>query len=330
MSRQEPAKATRNSLSRPPEAGDVEGLVSFYTDAILRRLEKKVGPPPRTFGFEYEFLPASPLHPADLERVFHALRRRGYVERGGRFHRGEEIITFEPGGQIEYLSPPVEALDHRTQQAVLDWIEETNEALERQTGVRYVAQGFFPGRQDLPLLLTAPRYQAMHRRFAHSGRRAHEMMKGTAAVHLHAALLHPAELPGMYALFCRLAQSRELGIRGPRQEIWRQTDPCRCGMPPVACGERSASLGDLSTPELVAGLTRHALCAIDLNTGRPFCHTAAQGEGAFFTHFTTLFTHVRLNLKGGTLELRTLDSAPRRVFERKWRGFLEAFSRAGI
>jgi len=37
---------------------------------------------------------------------------------------------------------------------------------------------------------------------------------------------------------------------------------------------------------------------------------------------TTIFTDIRLNMKGLTWELRTLDSQPLDVFKKKWKIFI--------
>jgi glutamate--cysteine ligase len=162
----------------------------------------------------------------------------------------------------------------------------------------------------------------MHERFSRSGMRAHEMMKGTAAIHLHASILDIEELARLYDIFCHLSCSDELGIHGERKDIWRHTDPCRCGLPRVG---RTPLISQAKPEDVLSRIVRHALEAVDLETTRPFhLGEKSQDERAFLDHLTTIFTNVRLNLKGGTLELRTLDSMPRERFVQKWNLFLAA------
>jgi glutamate--cysteine ligase len=274
--------------------------------------------PPRTFGFEYEFLPRRPLAAKDLQRLERFFRNQGYVRRGGQLVCGDRRVVFEPGGQIEYLSPPLRGEARDQIEALLHWINQTNRRIRQELSIEYVATGYLPGRGDSRLLLDSPRYVRMHERFGQSGTRGREMMKGTAAIHLHAAILSIDELAHLYAVFCRLARSSTLGISGVRQDIWAHTDPCRCGY--LRFAQPAPSMPDALLQEIVS----HALDAVELGTGRPFRCNPKRGEQAFLDHLTTIFTHVRLNLKGGTLELRTLDSTDPNRFLEKWQFFVSA------
>ncbi|MBS0013128.1 MAG: hypothetical protein KFF46_04080, partial [Desulfobacterales bacterium] len=50
--------------------------------------------------------------------------------------------------------------------------------------------------------------------------------------------------------------------------------------------------------------------------------TADTSFETFLYHMTTIFTDVRFNLKGTTLELRTLDSMPMDAFRQRWLQFI--------
>jgi len=54
----------------------------------------------------------------------------------------------------------------------------------------------------------------------------------------------------------------------------------------------------------------------------PFADSSDVSFDAFLCHMTTLFTDVRFNLKGPTLELRTMDSMPLEGFRRRWHLFV--------
>ncbi|MBW2220461.1 MAG: hypothetical protein JRF40_13395, partial [Deltaproteobacteria bacterium] len=58
----------------------------------------------------------------------------------------------------------------------------------------------------------------------------------------------------------------------------------------------------------------------------PFWKAADNSFDNFLYHFTTIFTDVRLNNKGSTLELRTADSMPEKAFKSIWKMFVQSFS----
>ena len=63
----------------------------------------------------------------------------------------------------------------------------------------------------------------------------------------------------------------------------------------------------------------------DIGENRPFADTNDVTFDKFLYHLTTIFTDVRLNLKGPSLELRTLDSLPLSEFMGKWDLFVSVF-----
>lgn len=308
-------------MAFPELQGPTGDRVRNYAVLLLDRLAERCGSPPRTYGFEYEWISRRPLSPSDLDRVVDFLTGSlGFEETDGQLVLDDRRVVFEPGGQIEFLSPPIPPGDTPELSELLEWITATLEGLRREVGVEYVATGFMPERADSPLLLRDVRYTSMHDRFAHSGRLGRQMMKGTAAVHLHSALMSPEELPEMFVLFRELAEG-PLAMSPARREIWCSTDDCRCGLPPVP--PRPAGPMDVLVP-----MVRQAMEAVELRTGRPFCELPCGGFEVFLEHFTTIFTDIRLNLKGGTLELRTQDSMPVPRFLQAWRLFTASVEKA--
>jgi gamma-glutamylcysteine synthetase len=67
---------------------------------------------------------------------------------------------------------------------------------------------------------------------------------------------------------------------------------------------------------------RYALKVVVLGEQVPFESSSDRSFSAFLYHMTTIFTDVRFNLKGPTLELRTLDSMPTGEFTHKWFEFI--------
>ena len=295
-------------------------LESFFTQQYLDLLIRTMPTGPRTFGFEYEFLPERILAIRDMESV------AGFLGQQGAIHDGQDLlfpnhmhVSFEPGGQIEYGSPPLHREDYETVDALLGFIQKTNAAIYAATGVRYIGTGYAPGRADAPLCLTTPRYIKLHRRLSVSGTRGHEMMKGSASIHLHAAICGIDDILPVFETLCRMSTEKAFRMSPERRDIWEHTDPSRCGFPP-------GCLEAVDTPqELIRRLVTFALDAVALGEDVPFKAASARSFDAFLYHMTTLFTDVRFNLKGPTLELRTLDSVPVDQFKSKWIDFISRF-----
>ena len=293
-----------------------------YLNEFRDLLEKRVsGRSERTFGFEYELIAEKPLEKPDLARVQAALPKLGFSLNGSGLVIDREgmYVTFEPGGQIEFSSPPLcpgdlELFDHLAKR-----IADTVESIRLSTGVNYVPVDFMPGRDRAPMLLEAERYRALHELLGRTSDRGRDMMKGTAAVHFHAAVMSFEELLRLWELMCALSKETGFAMGPERRDIWNRTDPSRCGL---TC----AGAENVTTPEiLLEKLVEFALNALDLKTGIPFRNLDPEpGFQEFLVHFTTIFTDVRLNTKGLTLELRTPDTRPLHLFRGAWISFIDA------
>lgn len=291
-----------------------EDRIDEYAEKLLELVLSRGNRLPRTYGFEYEFLPHRILQHEDMDRLKLFLEDRGYALSDGMYVRDNRRIVFEPGGQIEYLSPPMKAAEREEFRAILDWIRSTNSQIDSETGIRYVGTDYIHGRYDAPLLLTSKRYWNMHERFRRVDERGPDMMKGTAAIHLHAAVTSREDFLGLHRLFTELSDSEEFGMSNERRQIWNKTDSCRCGLPKP--GRR------LTASSITRCIVECAMKAEELNTEKPFRDIPDTDFQDFLDHLTTMFTDVRVNVKGGTLELRTLDSRPLEEFESTWSEFL--------
>ncbi len=300
-----------------PENISIDGLRSHFATRYLEILKRQKQEKVRTYGFEYEFLPSDPLDVEDLLRIWRVLVDMGFKRNGDEFITDKNIrISFEPGGQIEYQSPPMKSNDHALFESVLQFMNHTNAEIKRQLGIEYIATGYIPGRDQAPLCLRSPRYAALHERLRRTGSRGLEMMKGTASIHLHVMITSMHTLLALFYQLCKLAMDSHFRMSPERRDIWDHTDPTRCGMPPC-CFET------LSTPEaLVERLIDFALMAEVLGEDVCFWQSKDRSFEAFLYHMTTLFTDIRFNLKGPTLELRTLDSMPVHEFHKKWELFV--------
>jgi glutamate--cysteine ligase len=304
----------RFETEHPPAA-----LVEDYSARLYRYLARNLVPGPLTYGFEYEFLPGEVMTPGRLSEVAACLPELGFkLLTDGSFGDADGLhIDFEPGGQLEYGSPPLLAGERERFLALVEHLTRTNARLEELCGIRYEARPYVPGREEAPLCLTSPRYRAMHELFTVNRGRGREMMKATASIQLHVRIRRLSELLPLYRLLQRLAADGDFAMSPERRAIWDTTEPSRCLIAPPPA--------PLTTEmELLRHLVGHALRALDLERQVPFFHLEKTEFTAFLAHLTTIFTDVRLNLKGPTFELRTIDSLPAEAFVQRWFSFVSA------
>jgi glutamate--cysteine ligase len=79
--------------------------------------------------------------------------------------------------------------------------------------------------------------------------------------------------------------------------------------------------------DVIEMIVDHAARAYHIGKNRPFLETDDLSFDAFMYHLTTIFTDIRLNIKGPSLELRTIDSVPFDQFETKWQRFTSVFEK---
>jgi gamma-glutamylcysteine synthetase len=292
-------------------------MIENFTQRYIDVLSRFAGDGLRSYGFEYEFLSRRPLSLDDMNDMSHFLSDAGFLEDGNEFISGHGIrIAFEPGGQIEYCSPPIVATNDTLFDTVIEFINHTNLHIKNQLGIEYVGTGFIQGRADAPLCLISDRYVKLHKRLSETGTRGLEMMKGTASIHMHVVISGLDELLPLFNTLCQLSISDDFKMSCQRRRIWDNTDPTRCGCPPCCFAK-------LDTPEeLIKRLIRFALDAEVIGEDVSFENSENPSFESFLYHMTTLFTDVRFNLKGPTLELRTLDSMMPDMFKSKWKKFI--------
>lgn len=295
----------------------LDHLVSEFTQRYRDELSRLKPGGPRSYGFEYEFLPTRILTQNDLDAVSRLLIEIGFsADRDIYLATNGCRVAFEPGGQIEYCSPPLFAHDKSQFFFLLDFIRDVNLLILEKLGIEYIGTDFMPERAGAPLCLTSDRYVKLHDRLAKVDTRGLEMMKGTASIHLHVVISDFNEILPLFKQMCGLALSDEFKMSRERKDIWMHTDATRCGIPPC-CHEE---LGCSET--LIRRLIYYALHADVLGENVAFVNSSDLSFGAFLYHMTTLFTDVRFNLKGPTLELRTMDSMPLEQFPARWEKFI--------
>jgi gamma-glutamylcysteine synthetase len=296
-----------------------EKQITEYSNRLFTLLKEKIKPGQQTFGFEYEFLPKTPLNLDIMQKIYRFLPEKGFKRQDAAFvHRSGVYIDFEPGGQIEFHNPPLFAQEKERFDECLSLIKDTLSILKNDLGIEYLAQGYIAGRKDSSLCLDSKRYLNLHNRLSQCGTRGLEMMKGTASIHLHAGTKEIGDLPIIFATMIKLVDMDEFKMGTDRRDIWNNTDPSRCGQP-------FKVINDMTPFEVIEMIVNHAVRAYHIGINRPFLDTDDLSFDAFMYHLTTIFTDIRLNIKGPSIELRTIDSVPLDQFETKWFKFIKVF-----
>jgi glutamate--cysteine ligase len=246
--------------------------------------------------------------------------------RGGRSGAGAPAFTlpgggalsFEPGGQLEYSTPPAPTIG-----ALLDDLEAVLVPLAARAeaeGIRLLARGMDPCTpvHATRLHVHGERYVRMTAHYDRAGPAGRRMMRQTAALHLNLDLgarprerwwLANALAPLLTALFANSprVEGVDSGHRSARAHQWRLLDPARTGVRGRGPDpERDYLEFALDAPAFLLGPADEP--------ARPFRDELDRGAGAsdWERHLSTLFPEVRPR---GYLELRCLDALPLR-----WQG----------
>jgi glutamate--cysteine ligase len=221
-------------------------------------------------------------------------------------------ITFEPGGQLEYSSPPcssASALLSQLRSVVLPL-----RAAAASEGINLLALGIDPlnSVEQAPLLIQAKRYQRMADYLARRGPAGARMMRQTAAFQINLDFddepwlrwrVLNAAAPYLTAIFANspIYQGERSGYQSTRAAVWRSVDPARTGIPYDERAPLAAYLDfALAAPAIL-------LPAVD-GEQLPFGEWLRRGHPTldeWRDHLSTLFPEVRPR---GHLELRSADA----------------------
>lgn len=221
-------------------------------------------------------------------------------------------LTFEPGGQLEYSSPPCGSAS--TLLALLRSVVLPLRTAASGEGIDLLAVGIDPlnPAELAPLLLHAKRYQRMAEYLAHRGTAGALMMRQTAAFQVSVDFddepwlrwrVLNAATPYVVAIFANspIYAGERTGHQSARAHVWRMLDPSRTGIP---YDERSPVQAYLDF-----ALAAPAILFPTLDgEHRPFADWLALANPTtdeWRDHLSTLFPEVRPR---GHLELRSADS----------------------
>ena len=284
---------------------------------------------PRRLGAEVEMIPLDctsgrrcPISETDVLSTLPLLRRYGgslgWLE--GSTPKGTPCftlpgggtITFEPGGQLEYSSPPCRSASALL--ALLRSVVPPLRAAALSAGIDLQTVGIDPvnSADQAPLLLHGKRYDRMAEYFAQRGPAGARMMRQTAALQvavdyddapwLRWRVLNAAA-PYVVAIFANspMYAGERTGYQSARAHTWRLLDPERTGLP--------YSASDPVEGYLDFGLNAPAIMFPTLHGEyRPFADWLTLSSptiGEWRDHLSTLFPEVRPR---GHLELRSADS----------------------
>ncbi len=246
---------------------------------------------------------------------------------GGRtvaLERAGASITLEPGGQLELSGAPLRTIHETCDElrAHLEVIRSVSEPL----GISFLALGMSPvvGVEDAPRM-PKERYRIMRDYLPTRGELAMHMMHLTATVQANFDFADEADMvakmraatalsPIVSAIFANssLERGKPSGYVSRRLEIWRHTDPDRCGLLHFVFDddfsyERYVEWA-LDVPMFFVLREGRYLATPGLRF-RDFLERGHQGErarlGDFATHLTTLFPEVRLKR---VIEVRGADA----------------------
>ncbi len=240
--------------------------------------------------------------------------------------KGGASITLEPGGQLELSGAPLATIHDTCSEfsAHLDLVRRVSEPL----GIVWLSLGADPvhALADVPRMPKA-RYAIMRDYLPRRGELAMHMMHLTATVQANFDYASEADMvrklrtalgvtPVVSAIFANssIHEGKPSGFVSRRLNVWRHTDPDRCGIPPFVF-------------EPGFGYERWVEWALDVpmffivrdggyrpaqgTTFRRFLEDGFLGEratiGDFDRHLTTLFPDVRLKR---IIEVRGADAVP--------------------
>jgi glutamate--cysteine ligase len=242
---------------------------------------------------------------------------------------GGGAITLEPGGQFELSGAPVASV-HRTCSELMAHLAQLREVAE-PLGIGFLGLGMTPNwsRSEVPMMPKG-RYRIMTAYMPKVGRLGLDMMYRTCTVQANLDFSSEADMvkklrvslalqPVATALFANspFTEGKPNGFLSFRSEIWRDTDPDRCGMLPwafepgmgyerwtdyaldvpmyfVKRGGRYVDVAGRSFRDLMAG--KLAECPDERATVSDWAN-----------HLSTIFPEVRLKRY---LEMRGADAGP--------------------
>ncbi len=328
---------TREDPELEREIEDVSQLVDFFRSGETPLEQYRVGTEHEKIGLYAEDLEPVPYEgEAGIAALLATLHRDYGFDplRDGEnlvgLERDGASLTLEPGGQLELSGAPLATL-HETCREFNEHLALMKHVSER-FGITWLGLGIHP-RAKLDGLPRMPRqrYELMRAFLGERGSLALWMMHGTGTVQANFDFnseddaarklrLALAASPIVTALYANSAISEGVanGFESKRAEIWRHTDPDRCGFPAFAFSDAWLEAGayaqyaewalDVPVVFIVRG-EQHV--SIGGRSFRDYLKNGHQGSRPTLAdwnlHLTTLFPEARLKR---VIEVRGADAVP--------------------
>lgn len=227
---------------------------------------------------------------------------------------GGGSLTLEPGGQIEYATPPFGTPGELL--ADLDAVVPSLVNAAADAGLQLLSAGMDPCNpiEDVPLQVESERYTTMDEYFATIGPAGARMMRQTASVQVNidaagdpliAWRMLNAAAPYLTAIFAnsRCYAGESTAFASYRAQAWRQLDPLRTGVfdgNGEAAEEYAAFALDAPVLSIRSANGTHLPLQSWLECG-------GAPPALVEDHFSTLFPEVRPR---GYFEVRSIDAIP--------------------
>lgn len=339
MSQPLPPKPGERDDPGPPLKGKDELLEWFFAQCKPRE-QFRIGTEHEKFGFLRESKQPLPFDgPQGIEAILNAIADdeedraangewtritdSGHVV---ALARSGASITLEPGGQLELSGAPLKS--------IFETCDEVGAHLAllkkicRPMGVGFLGMGFHPTASwdDMPVVPKS-RYGIMRRHMPKVGTRGLDMMKRTCTVQANFDFDSEADMVDMFrtslaltplvtALFAYspFRDGKFNGALSERTLVWGDTDPERCGFPPVVFEE---GFGFEKWLDYILDVPMYFIRRDGVHhdysgaSFRTFLEEGMDGHRAtmrdFMDQLTVAFPEVRVK---GYLEVRGADSGP--------------------
>ncbi|MCC7427185.1 MAG: glutamate--cysteine ligase [Alphaproteobacteria bacterium] len=311
-------------------------LAEYLAAGIKPRSGFVIGTEHEKFGFRRADRAPLPYDgPAGIHAMLDGIAGLGWepvLERGKpiALRKGRASVSLEPGGQFELSGAPLATLHEAAEE--LDAHLNDVRTIAGKLGVGFAPLGFHPelARADVPWMPKG-RYAIMRRYMPLKGSLGLDMMLRTCTVQVNLDFDSEADMvakfrlglalqPVATALFANspFTEGRPNGMLSYRSHVWTDTDPDRCGIPPVVFEE---GFGFERYAEWVLDVPMYFVYRdgsyIDVagQSFRDFIAGRLPGYpgqvatmGDWADHITTVFTEVRLKRY---LEMRGADAGSR-------------------
>lgn len=241
---------------------------------------------------------------------------------------GEASITLEPGGQVELSGAPQKSISD-VDSELTDYENRMKRAAD-SLGIEFLSVGYHKAatREDFEWV-PKERYGIMRRYMPKVGGRGIDMMLRTCTVQANLDYENEADMVASFrtglAISPIVTALFTTSMPNERTFVWRDTDPARCGFPPVVFEqdfgfERWVEFA-LDVPMYFIRRDGHY---IDM-AGASFRDLMKGGKALirdFIDHLSTIFTEVRVKPQ---IELRSADcgsAAHLRALPAFWMGLL--------